>query len=88
VDAKSYQMIKIYPNPAGNLLTIETNDPVDQELVIEILNITGKVVYRKNYTSVNVNFSEQIDLSGYEMGVYLVKVRQDHKVRIEKLIVY
>jgi len=28
------------------------------------------------------------DISGLSMGMYFIKVRQEHNVRIEKLIVY
>ena len=55
---------------------------------IEILDITGKVIYQKEYKNINAHFTENIDLSGCTKGIYFVKVRLENNVSIEKLIVY
>ena len=79
---------RIYPNPTDNMLNIEINNTGKQVLEIEIFTITGRLMYQKEYKYINAHFVEQIFLSGYTKGIYLVKVRQENNVRIEKLIVY
>ena len=81
------QIIKIYPNPTGNILTIEISNTGDQGLEIEILNVTGEVIFLEEYKDINVYFVNQLDLSDYTKGFYLVKVKQANSVYVGKLIV-
>jgi N-acetylneuraminic acid mutarotase len=80
-------LTRIYPNPANNILNIEISNTSNQGLEIEILTVASQVIYRKKYKNVNAHFSEQIDLSDYPKGVYLVKVRQANSVYTGKVIV-
>jgi hypothetical protein len=50
-------------------------------------NITGKLIYQKEYRNTSTHFADQIDLSGYSKGIYLVKVRQHHAVYVDKVVV-
>ena len=80
-------IIKIYPNPTGNILTIEISNTGNQGLEIEILHVTGEVIFRKEYKKPSVYFVDQLDLSDYTKGLYLVKVKQANSVYIGKLVV-
>ena len=79
--------VKIYPNPAIDVLNIEINHTGNQGLEIEILTITGELISRKEYKNINAHFTEQIDLSGYAKGIYMVKVRQANAVYVGKVVV-
>ncbi len=78
---------RIYPNPTNNVLNIEISNAGYQGLEIEILTITGKLIYQKEYRNINAHFVEQLDLSGYTKGIYLVKVRQSNSVYVGKIVV-
>jgi hypothetical protein len=78
---------RIYPNPADNVFNIEISNTGNKVLEIEIVSITGKVIYRNEYKNINTYFTEQIDLSGYTKGIYLVKVRQANTVYVGKVVV-
>lgn len=58
--------IKLYPNPVQNTLTISTLHSDYQS--VEILDLTGKVVAVKNENTSNIDFS------GFESGIYFVKI--------------
>lgn len=63
--------INLYPNPANDLLylTFENNDMQR----IEILDLTGKVVFSKN----NINTTSQsVNISKFAQGIYLLKYQQ------------
>jgi hypothetical protein len=79
--------INIYPNPTIGVLNIEINNIDKQGLEIEILDITGKFIYQKEYSGITAQFTEQIDLSGYSKGIYFVKIRQDNSVDVGKIVV-
>lgn len=76
---------RIYPNPANNKVFIERNPHNRKGIAIDILNMSGKTVRLAEMTS-----SEQlveIDISDFEKGIYLVKLRCGDKISIKKLVV-
>jgi hypothetical protein len=79
-------MTRVYPNPTANVLTIETKNTANHGLAIEILDVTGKVVFRKDYKNAYTPLNERIDLSGYSKGIYLVKVKQSNTVYVGKVV--
>ncbi len=75
--------IKIYPNPAKNKFTINLQN-INNVKQIQIYSILGKRVYQ-NTPSSNVL---EVDSSGFQAGVYLIKVfSTDKKVFHSKLII-
>jgi photosystem II stability/assembly factor-like uncharacterized protein len=73
---------RIYPNPADNIINIEIENPINA--TIEIYNVSGKLVFSKEFDSK----VEKIDISGLSGGIYFVKVKQKNNVNVEKLIIY
>ena len=41
----------------------------------------------KEYKNINAHFTEQIDLSGYTKGIYLLKVKQAYTIYFGKVVV-
>ncbi len=80
-------LTRIYPNPADNVLNIEISNTGNQGLEIEILDITGKVIYQNEYGKIGAHFTEQFDLSDYTKGIYLIKVKQADSVYVGKIVV-
>ncbi len=81
------QITRIYPNPTDNILNIEITNSDTKGLEIEILDITGKVIYQRESENPSSQLTEQLDLSGYAKGIYLIRVRQADAVYIRKVIV-
>lgn len=71
----------VFPNPANNILHIKTCDNTK----IEIINLTGRVIYNTNVNCKTDLFS--IDISGYSKGLYLVKLVSEKNSTIEKIII-
>ena len=88
---KSIEIIRysplIYPNPTLDIVNIELPISGQEVVVVELYDITGKEVYRNEYKHINEHFVEQIDLSGYAKGIYLVKVRQADTIYFGKVVV-
>jgi hypothetical protein len=72
--------ILIYPNPATDVITIRwsTAEPA----TIEILDITGKVVWMGSGGTPQTT----IDISTLPNGVYLVRVRSASQMEVQKII--
>lgn len=65
----------IYPNPAQQVLHINSNQPLD---AIEITDLTGKIVLHSE--------SKNIDISSLPGGLYLVRVRSGAAQSLGKFI--
>ena len=63
--------VTIYMDPASNMLIVETGSLTNPTM--EICNINGSILYVKTLYS----NPEQTDMSGFQPGVYLVKVRME-----------
>lgn len=59
--------IRIYPNPANGLFNIELSENLDVE--VSIIDLTGKVVYNNNLIE-----SAQVNVSGFNSGIYFVRI--------------
>ncbi len=71
---------KIYPNPTTGLVTIDVSDY--KKVDIEVIDVAGKIIYQKSFNEKIIN----IDLSGFEKGVYYVKIKSDKNTEIQKVI--
>ena len=72
--------INIYPNPATDKLTIETNFNTEQRL--EIVNLIGQTVYTTYY----INKKATVNISAFPRGVYILKLYTDKKTVVKEFI--
>ncbi|MFY8187029.1 MAG: T9SS type A sorting domain-containing protein [Flavobacterium sp.] len=70
--------LKMYPNPANDLVTIATAS--NQVENVTIYNVLGKQV-------LNVNNTQSISISNLDAGVYIVKITENGTTATRKLIV-
>ena len=54
-------------------------------IAIDILNLAGEIIHINEMTS-NQN-TKKIDVSGFDSGVYLIKLRSETEVVIEKIVI-
>jgi hypothetical protein len=77
-DVELTKEIKLVPNPTTNYFTIDT--PTSK---VEVYSLTGQLV--KSFKS-NFNSESQFDISDLNRGIYLVKVKDNHRESTMKLI--
>ncbi|HNQ68103.1 MAG TPA: N-acetylmuramoyl-L-alanine amidase [Bacteroidales bacterium] len=80
-----FENIKIYPNPNNGYFNVETQN-ISSNLLIEILNIHGQVLYEQQL--IPENSINNIDISNLSEGVYFVKVSNSRITDITKLVIY
>jgi hypothetical protein len=78
---------RIYPNPVYDIINVEISNTGEKEIVIELLTVSGQLIYRKEYKYSKEPFVKQINLSGYAKGVYFVRIRQEGAVCNGKIII-
>ena len=75
--------IKTYPNPSTGLVTFEINNPVDSDIRIEIISLSGVVIYTNVFQSQAV--IEQINLGSFPRGMYIVHISSEEFTDSRKL---
>lgn len=75
IDTKEIDWVNVYPNPAQDYLYIDTDQEVNN---VSLVDITGKEVYNEN--AVN-----KVDLSHFNGGLYLLKVKIGDKFYVRKV---
>jgi hypothetical protein len=64
----------LYPNPVNNILTLEILLPPETDASYSIYDAYGNLVSTRNIGNILSEFSEQIDVSGLQNGLYLIRV--------------
>jgi len=73
--------ISIYPNPTDGVVNIDFSEIIDMWKVT-ITDISGKQMLE-----ITELFKQnRIDLTQYSKGVYFIKIKTNHKVYVEKIV--
>ena len=72
--------LKIYPNPANETFTIETQNP--ETTFVKLLDSTGRLI--KTFTL--ENGTNTYNISELESGVYFIQIPQKEGMMVEKLV--
>ena len=73
-------IFNIYPNPAKKFINIETN--YNKDFSIEILNITGEIIYSNKISS-----KKRIELNRFISGIYLFRIKDGSQIIVTKKII-
>ena len=78
VPAVSEAQLSVYPNPVRNTLFIKVNgDETIQQ--VEVMNLLGAVIATANEV-------DNIDMSSYKTGIYLLRVHTNHGIVTKKIV--
>ena len=86
-DADPFEDVRIYPNPTTGMFTIEMNNNIFGELIIDIYTQSGSKALNIKFEKTTEHFMSQIDLSGQSKGMYLVNLSLDKFRAVRKVVV-
>ena len=78
--------MNIYPNPNAGQFTFFAADMNCEKLIIEIVSVEGQVIMSTQYSNVQGNFTQEIDLNDFANGVYIMRVVTDGTVYTNRVI--
>ena len=78
VNESNVSSFRLYPNPTDGIVKIESEGTI----TITVLNMLGQTILVTNATD-----SAAIDLSGYESGIYMIKIESENGIKTEKVSV-
>lgn len=79
IETSRVKQLKCFPNPVKDILSIEINN---KNCIVEVLDISGKRIHKKEYESNQINISTE----SWENGVYIVCVTTRDGRLIDKII--
>lgn len=74
--------ISVYPNPSRGKITLSSNSALNS---VEIYSLTGIRIYAD--FNLKQQTSNEIDLTGYAKGIYILKVHNGTKIYISKVVI-
>jgi hypothetical protein len=78
--------IKLFPNPAREQLTVEFLSSQPSTSMISLVDMTGRVL-QQNVSKVNEGKQEFIDLTPYNTGSYIVRIKVGEKIINRKVVI-
>ncbi len=81
----STEQVKIYPNPSSGVVMVELNVPVSLDYSLEVIDFTGRVVYREAVRNTSSHHKFELDLNHLTPGGYLVKINSGQSNLIKKI---
>jgi hypothetical protein len=77
------EIAKIYPNPVHGKLVVEAGS--NSLETIEVFDISGRLVYSS--AGENMPAKSEIDVTGFDAGIYFVKLRNGKATQTSKVVV-
>lgn len=76
----------VYPNPAEDLLVVDLLAKTQGAYKLQLINVSGQVVYTENVSLGNVLLKKQLDISQLPQGMYLLQL-SDSETIINKRVI-
>ncbi|MDB2385396.1 M12 family metallo-peptidase [Polaribacter sp.] len=83
----NFKNLKIYPNPSDGLITVDFLTDSKENLIIQLLDLRGRVVGEEQFESFGDRFVRSINFSENTTGMYFVRIINGGKVSVERLII-
>ena len=77
--------INIFPNPTIDVINVSFDEALNTTTEIKLTDLTGRVLYMKEYSEIPAGRKECIDMSQFSAGMYFVKIRSDEKEYVSRV---
>jgi hypothetical protein len=80
-------VIKLFPHPATNNIEFAFSDIYPDDLLIEIRNIRGELIWSKEYNKQSNLLNDRINLKNNSPGLYFINFITDENIISKKFII-
>jgi len=74
--------VSAFPNPANDMVNIQVDRKNNEEMTMQMFDVTGRVVFESN----NVGVNNYINMAGFDAGIYTVKVISNDQVSTTQVV--
>lgn len=78
--------LNISPNPSTGSINLSFNQPAVQSTTIEIIDVLGRSIYTQALQNFIGEYSQKVDLTAFNKGIYFVKISGEKGSEIRKII--
>ncbi len=75
-----------FPNPVSQNLTVSFDNQAQEAVNIGIFAINGALLAQEKFVPKGSKFSEIIDFSAFQTGIYFVKIQTGNKITTQKVV--
>ncbi|MDP2175609.1 MAG: T9SS type A sorting domain-containing protein [Bacteroidota bacterium] len=72
LNKKSIPSISAYPNPAQENVVLKFDSPIQETLIIKVMDLNGKIIFTQSYEVINGSNQFELNTSNIKSGVYIV----------------
>jgi hypothetical protein len=81
------QQFNVYPNPANDKATVVFSSEIEETYNIRLIDITGRIIFNQNNTSIVGENQYQMNLSALAKGIYMILLQRKDDVLQSKIVV-
>ncbi len=85
IAANSFE-VKVYPNPASDIVNVIGSNIHSATANISVTDITGKFLLQKEVLATNKNINTSIDIKSFAAGLYLLTMKAGGEQKVTKLV--
>jgi hypothetical protein len=78
--------VHIYPNPVTNTLYVDFSNGLAGNTEIEIVNYLGQMLNSESFENIGKESIKQFDMSMLPKGIYFLRIKNEHLIRTEKIV--
>jgi photosystem II stability/assembly factor-like uncharacterized protein len=82
----SNSVLKVYPNPATNMIKADADNMAGGNVAIAITDITGRTLLQETVNNNTGHFVKNLDISSLQTGVYFVTLKTNGSESTKKFI--
>ena len=79
--------MNVFPNPAKNYVNVEIGN-ISTAATLQIINVAGQVIYSETIAAQDVKTIHTIDVSQFIEGLYIINLRHENEISVEKFAVH
>lgn len=84
---RTVNSIEVAPNPSSGQFNLKFELTTEGDTQISVLSSDGKIIYDEVLKDFKGSYNKEITLSDKTAGIYFVKVQQNHKTAVKKLVI-
>lgn len=76
-----------FPNPSDGFITVKFTQFNVNDISFNIYDMEGRLVFSENIIGFTGNYTNNIDLSSFQSGIYLLEIQSENNIITNKLII-
>ena len=86
-EAEVFSNVEVFPNPASEALNVSFMNEKGQSVNIRLVDVTGEIIYSNTLNGTGVEISENIDVTNFAKGIYILNLTSDQGSVNRKVVI-